>query len=456
MSSKSFHQSLESAKQHLFSGRVRQAIELLSELEKQSQQDALQLQNIAEMYVHCGQHERAGKCYARSVELRPSDPACVYNLATSKLALGELEEAETLFTRVIKLKPDDYGAWLNRSSLKKQTRENNHVEQLKYVKAHLEADDPGQIPICYALAKELEDLGHYEDSFAFLQEGSHQRRLRLQYDVRDDEEVMQRIARRFKPELLQGPHPQHDTQRPVFILGLPRSGTTLVDRIVSSHSQVASLGEHDTLAYALMQQIGEASGKQELVEQSASIDFAELGRRYCDGIEGYGNPAARLIDKTPQNFLYLGLIHLALPGAKIIHLRRKPLDSCYAIYKTLFRAGYPYSYSLQDMGRYYIAYHRLMEHWRRHIPGGFLDVDYEKLVGDQENQSRRIFDYLELDWEDAALDFHHRSEPVATASAAQVRQPIYHSSVNRWRCYERQLKPFAGKLREHGIEIDPV
>ena len=162
----------------------------------------------------------------------------------------------------------------------------------------------------------------------------------------------------------------------------------------------------------------------------------------------------RLIDKTPQNFLYLGLIHLSMPGARVIHLRRNPMDECYAIYKTLFRAGYPFSYSLQETGRYYIAYSRLMKHWRSTIPGSFLDVDYEQLIFDQEGETRRILDYLELDWEEGCLYFHRHSGPAATASAAQVRQPIYSSSVGLWRRYEKQLTPFAGKLREHGIEID--
>ncbi len=189
-----------------------------------------------------------------------------------------------------------------------------------------------------------------------------------------------------------------------------------------------------------------------MIRRSAQFDFAALGRRYCRGIEGFGNPAARLVDKTPQNFLYIGLIRLALPGAKIIHLRRHPMDVCYAIYKTLFRAGYPFSYSLQDVGRYYIAYRRLMDHWREVMPGALLDVDYEQLVANPETQVRRIFEYLELPWEEGCLDFHRRSGPAATASAAQVRQPIYTSSVGLWRRYARQLAPFENKLREHGIE----
>lgn len=448
------HPSLLLARQCLYEGDVGKAIETLSKLEREARNDHFLLQQIAEMFGQCGQFERAGICYARSMALQPSNPDYVHNLAASKIALGKLKEAEALFNRAIKLRPDDYGAWLNRSALKKQTPESNHVEQLKYVKAHLEPDDPGQIQICYALAKEMEDLQQYEESFTFLQEGSVRRRRKLQYQVQEDEESMALIARCFGQELLNSQPPHYDSQRPLFILGLPRSGTTLIDRIVSSHSQVVSLGEHKSLVFALLGEAGGDMGKLDLIERSTQIDFAMLGQRYCNSIDGFGSPAPRLVDKTPLNFLYLGLIHLAMPGARIIHMRRNPMDSCYAIYKTLFRAGYPFSYSLQDVGRYYIAYSRLMEHWRTTIPGAFIDVDYEAVIADQERETRRILDYCGLEWEDACLEFHRHPGPAATASAVQVRQPVYSSSVGLWRKYEKQLTPFANKLREHGIKID--
>jgi tetratricopeptide (TPR) repeat protein len=435
-------------------GEVGHALEVLEEIESRSGNDPVLMQQIAESYMQCGQFERAEKCYGRSVALKPSNPDYVFNLAAAKIALGEIENAESLFNRVIKLNPEDYGAWLNRSALSKQTAQSNHVRQLKFVKEHLGLEDPGNIQICYALAKELEDLQRYDESFQYLQEGSVRRRQGLQYDVQDDVDSMEMIARHFDHELLNSQHRHHATKRPIFVLGLPRSGTTLVDRIISSHSQVASLGETKALVYALSRESGAASGKAELIKKSACIDFAALGSRYCEAIDGYGDPASRLVDKTPLNYLYLGLIFLAMPDAKIIHLRRNPMDSCYAIYKTLFRAGYPFSYSLQDVGRYYIAYRELMDHWRKIIPGSFLDVDYESLVSSQESETRRILEYCGLEWEDACLDFHRHSGPAATASAAQVRQPMYSSSVNLWRKYARQLKPFGMKLQEHGIDID--
>lgn len=446
--------ALNACREHLERGEVAEARDVLKRLEEAAGRDHALLQRIAESYVLCGQHADALRCYARAVELQPDNPRYVYNLASSKIAMGDAGEAEDLLNRVIRLDPEDYDAWQNRSTLRTQTPDDNHVEQLKYVLDHLAPGHPGRVPVSYALAKELEDLGRFDESWQFLQQGAVARRRGMQYDVAADEEAMRLIAEIFDEELLNGPHDSFQTERPVLVLGLPRSGTTLVDRILNAHSQVESLGEINALAFSLMRCADKAEGKSELIRKSAAIEFAALGRLYCEGIAGYGLDAPRLVDKTPLNFLYIGLIHLAMPGAKIIHLRRHPLDSCYAMYKTLFRLGFPFTYSLQDVGRYYIAYRRLMDHWRECLPGRILDVDYEQLVADQEGQTRRILDYCDLQFEEACLAFHRQTGPAATASAAQVRKPIYASSVGRWRSYERQLAPLAGKLREHGIELD--
>lgn len=453
---------LDRSRRQLLEGDVAGAIRTLEALESASLHDPLALQQAAGMFLQCGQHRAAARCHARACELQPDNPDCLYNLATSKTAFGELDEAERLFSRAIELNPRDGGAWLNRSILRRRTAEDNHVAALQRLLGQLPADDPERIQLCFALSRELEDLGRYDESWAYLQQGAHQRRLGMQYDVAQDEAAMAAVARCFDAGVLGAGPEGFACDRPVFILGLPRSGTTLVDRIVSAHSRVGSLGEHPTLALAVTRLAGgsvqpadaEPAAKLALIERSARLDFAELGRQYCRSIEGFGEPAPRLTDKTPQNFLYLGLIHKALPRARVIHLRRHPLDSCYAMYKTLFRAGYPFSYSLQEVGRYYVAYHRLMAHWRGTIAQAFLDVDYEVLVADPAGQARRICDYLGLEWEDGCLAFHRRGGAAATASAVQVRQPIYSSSVGLWRNYARQLAPLADRLRERGIPVD--
>lgn len=424
---------------------------MLSTLEQDAHDSPTQLQAVAECYTHCGKHQDAYRCHARATALAPSDPRYLYNMAASAVAIGRLSEAEDLFSRVIAIEPRDADAWQNRSTLRRQTPEDNHVAALERTLSGLAPGSPGIIALCYALAKELEDLGEYQRSFACLQRGAQARRRQLSYRVDMDLDAMEQIQQAFHADVLRTAPAPDSRPGPIFILGLPRSGTTLVDRILSSHSAVDSLGELNDLPLAVMQVVGGAKDKADLIRKTASADFVALGREYQRRIAGYGSPRAYVIDKTPLNFLYLGIIRLALPNAKVLHLRRHPLDSGYAMYKTLFRMGYPFSYDLEDLGRYIGAYHRLMAHWREHLPGGFLDVDYEELVADQTGVSRRILQACGLSWEPGCEAFHLNPTAVATASAAQVREPIHSRSVRSWRRYETQLQPLVHALRQSGV-----
>jgi hypothetical protein len=313
------------------------------------------------------------------------------------------------------------------------------------------------VPLCYALGKECEDLGRHDQAFDYLQRGARQRRSTLSYSVVDDERVMQRISACFDASRLASvgatgnPDPA-----PIFVMGLPRSGTTLVDRILSSHSSVQSLGEINDLAFAITALAGaaaDATDRLSLIERAAALEPRALGDDYLRRVAGYPRERAKFIDKTPWNFLYLGLIAQALPNARIVHLRRNPMDSCFALYKTLFRDGSPYSYDQGDLARYYLAYHALMQHWRRVLPGRFLEVDYERLVGLPQEAIRELLDHCGLAFEAACLEFHRNATPAATASAAQVREPMHTRSVQLWQRYAVQLAPLANALRAGGLVI---
>ena len=402
--------------------------------------------------MHCAGYAAAARCHERAARLLPADTGALYNLATSCTALGDLERAYDLFTRVIERDPGDAAAWLNRSQLRVWTAGRNHIDGLRAALARLPSGHAAAVPLCYALAKEHEDLGEAAASFAYLRRGADQRRATLAYRVEGDVAAMAQIAVTFDAGLLATAPPPRADERAYFVLGLPRSGTTLVERILGSHSRVGSLGEINNFVYGLMRLATGEGGKRDLIARAARIDFAALGRLYREGIAGYGCDSPALINKTPDNFLYLGLIRLALPGARVVHLRRHPLDSCLAMYKTLFRMGYPYSYSLEDLGHYYLAYHRLMRHWRACLPDAIHEVDYEALVGAQEANSRALLAYCGLAWEPACLEFHRNPAPSATASAAQVRQPLHGRSVQRWRNYAEQLAPLADFLTTHGVD----
>ena len=408
------------------------------------------LQDVGNLYVHLNLHVDAERCYAHAAALAPDDPQTLYNWATCLTALGQLEKAEQLLDRVIALAPHDHDAYYNRSTLRRQTTERNHVGELSH--ALSTSLPPARIAVGYALAKELEDLRHYPESFAALKDAADARRRVLNYRVEDDVATMAQIARAFSANYCRNSSRAGPEATPIFIVGLPRSGTTLVDRILSSHSQVQSRGESSDLAAILMRLAGPVADKKALVQRATELDAAEVGRSYCARLPRTGAPW--VIDKTPMNFLYLGLIAVAMPRARIIHVRRQPLDVCYAMYKTLFRMAYPFSYDLADLARYYLAYADLMQHWRDVLGARLIEIDYEVLVTDQEHTTRGLLYDCALPWEESCLKFHQNESPTLTASAAQVRKPLYNSSVGLWRHYRQELRPLVERLRVGGVVVE--
>ena len=445
----------------LYCGLGAEARTGLAALERGAQQDARLLTAIANLYSAAGTHTDRLRCALRALELAPTDRSMLANAAAAETACGLIEAAEQHLDELLARHPRDYGAYYRRSVLRRQSADRNHVREMSARLAELPVESAEIVPLCFALAKECEDLGSYLQAGAFLQRGAAQRRRNLSYGVADDEHALQVIAEQFSAgKLAASPPTGTRGATAIFVMGLPRSGTTLVDRILSSHSAVQSLGEINDLAYAIIGQTyasleAEAAppARTELIRRAALLDLPALGDDYLRRVAGYARNRPRFIDKTPWNFLYLGLIAQALPGARIVHVRRDPLDSCFALYKTLFRDGSPYSYDLSDLARYYLAYHRLMEHWRRVLPGKFLDLDYERVVQAQEPATRELLDWCGLPFEAQCLEFHRNTAPAATASAAQVREPLHARSIGNWRHYSAQLQPLIDALRAGGLAV---
>jgi hypothetical protein len=354
----------------------------------------------------------------------------------------------------------DFEAYRNRSDLRRQTSERNHVAALRRLQAQTLTDWRGAVQVHYALAKEYEDLGDYGASFAQLQHGSRLRRANLRYDIATDLATVDWIIEAFPaaatPELDAAAGAR--APGPIFILGLPRSGSTLVERILGRHSRVHAAGELQSLALAIVDSARQRAGpaplsRRELIERSSQLDFGALGRDYLARARASGAAGECFIDKMPLNFLYCGLIGRALPQARIVHVHRHPMAACYAMYKTLFEDAYPFSYDLSELGRYYLAYRRLMQHWMQSMPGQIHELRYESMVADQRGETQRLLDFCGLDWEDACAHFQENPDPSTTASASQVRQPIYDSSVAQWRHYGDQLSELRRLLVEGGIDV---
>ncbi len=401
--------------------------------------------------------------YDHAIALGGADPHLLFNRASVRRFLGDLEGAEADYDRVITLKPADYEAYINRSDLRVQTPQRNHVAQLEALLSGNSADWHGEVQILFALAKEYEDLGEYAKSFTRLRRGAQRRRQHLKYDVATDVETVEWIIEAFPtgptgPAGPTGPTAAAGDEAPIFIVGLPRSGTTLVERILGSHSAVTPAGELDCFALALVDAARARSGRaqlprRELVAASAGVDFAVLGADYLRRAHAAFGGGGRFTDKMPLNYLYCGLIHRALPNARIVHVTRDPMAVGYAMYKTLFKSGYPFSYDLGEIGRYYGAYRRLMQHWQRTMPGVIHELRYENLVADSEAETRRLLAFCGLEWEAGCAAFHRNPTATTTASASQVRRPIYTSSVAQWRHYEAELAPLKQAIAAAGIAV---
>ena len=463
-------------------GRSRDACETAAAAQRSAPSDPVLLDAIGTLFSQVNEPRLALAAYNQAIALAPHQPHFLFNRATVRRYLGELTEAERDYDHVIALRPDDYEAYKNRSELRTQTQNSNHTTALESVLASGAPGWAGEVELRYALAKEYEDLGQYEQSFQQLQRGSRLRRDHLRYDVSNDVATVEWIMEAFPGSGLApretsdsddttprtvaanfvGTYPRESTHAPsgpIFIVGLPRSGSTLIDRILSSHSAVHSAGELPHFALAVVdnvrRQIGGAQlPRKELVARSAQSDFAALGRNYLARTRAGGVDAARFTDKMPLNYLYCGLIQRALPNARIIHVTRQPMAACYAIYKTLFKDGYPFSYDFAELAQYYAAYRRLMQHWEATLPGRIHHVSYEALVADQIGATRRLLDFCDLAWENACVEFHQNPAPTTTASAVQVRRRIYDTSVSQWRNYETQLAPLRAHLTAAGIDCN--
>ena len=422
-------------------GRVKEAADDLIGMEKKAWHDAGWLGRLAEAWSHCGNFEASARCARRAVELAPQNTAYRFALSSAMIALGELTGAAAQLKEVIRLDPADYDARYNLATLRKPTPENSQINEINEILRSRRVMGLGRVQLNYALAHEHEALGQFEQSFNALKAGADERRAGMAYRVERDVDRMAAIRATFDESYVQDERVGAVGDGPIFILGLPRSGSTLVDRIISAHHEVESLGELNDFPVALTALCREQYPDMDLMSAAARLDPSVLGQLYLDRIAERAVGRGYKIDKSPLNFLYIGLIAKALPKARIIHMRRDPMDNAFAMYKTLFRMGYPFSYDFSDIAAYVSAKDSLMAHWREILPGRVLDVDYENVVAEQEAETRRILDYLGLPWDPACLDFHQNASPSATASAAQVRQPLYSSSVGKWKQYSAQLQP---------------
>jgi len=393
-------------------------------------------------------HGLAAELYRRATTLARSDGQIWYNLASAERSLGNLDAAVAACDEALRHEPGRYPALLLRSELRRATAASNHVDALK-ARVMREPDGPGRMFAAYALGKELHDLERYDEAFASFALGADLRRRSMRYDVAADEAKLARIRQAYDQVGYPIPADSGGGARHIFIIGLPRSGTTLTERILGSLAHVRSNGETENFSRSLLR--GAASAGADVFERCARADDTVVAAEY-DRLAGRGD-GGTIIEKLPMNYLYAGAIARAMPDARLIWVRRHPVDSCFAMYRTLFGEAYPFTYSFGDLARYYAAFDRLMKHWQASLGERLFAVDYERLVADPAAVGEEVARHCGLQWEAGAVDITRNRTASTTASAAQVREPIYARSAGLWRKYERHLAPLVDLLRIQGVEV---
>ncbi|MFQ5785014.1 MAG: sulfotransferase [Alphaproteobacteria bacterium] len=453
--------------------------------------------NLGNILKDRGDFDAALACYARALEIAPDYVAAEFNRGVALTGLGRLDEAEASCRRALALRPDDADAHNNLGNVLRfkgrldeaaaayeralelrpdfASARNNLAEFRKF-----EKDDPGfaalealkgrdrlapheAISLRFALGKMYADIGDHDRAFANYREGNvlraHEaarqgRVFRADEHARYVDAVITTFGADFFARAASG---GAESDRPVFIVGMPRSGTSLVEQILASHPQVYGAGELPEIGLIAGRIAGQTGSAYPV--GAAALDATtrrRLGEAYLERVAAAAGDARRVTDKLPANFLHLGLIALILPGARVVHCRRDPRDTCLSCYFHDFYQGNEFSNDLADLGAYWRDYRRLMTHWRETLPLAVIDVDYEALVADQEAESRRLVAFCGLEWDARCLDFHKTERTVRTSSTLQVRKAIFTGSVGRWRAYASHLAPLNAALGEGEDENGPA
>lgn len=402
------------------------------------------------IFAESGYPQKAEEAYQQALVLDPNLISAYLGRGHLRMENGDMKGAEADFRHALTLDEGNLGARLALAQVRKVKEGDENMAALIAEAAKIETlPETKAMPLHFALGKCYEDTKQYDLAFPHYQEGCRLKRKRIEYSADNTDLTGRNIQAVFSKENIDRLRGEGCTSElPILVLGMPRSGTTLTETILASHPMVYGAGElQDILEVANMPGGGVGPGYPLNLQGITQAELKHLGEHYVTGLQARAPGSPRITDKMPANFNSLGLIHLMLPNAKIVHVMRNPVDTCLSCYTRMFNKSQYQSYDLAEIGRYYRNYAQLMQHWRNVLPAGaFYEIQYEDIVADQEGQARALLEYCGLEWDDACLDFHKTERNIRTASVTQVRQPIYKTSIEKWRHYEKHLGPLLDAL----------
>jgi len=413
--------------------------------------------SLGRAFASLGRIDEAVWHYQHVLARHPDDAETHNELGTVLKFQGRFDDAAAHYRSAIAIRPFYAQAHYDRAEMKKFHRGDPDLSALELLAEYAALPPNEAVYVHFAMAKALEDCEEFDRAFEHLRKGNDLKRRQIDYNETGVDRCFQRIADVFDRSLMERFENEGDSSStPIFVVGMPRSGSTLVEQILSSHPGVYGAGEVKDLDAAIDTVLGARGQRLQYPDCVPELDgdtLREIARVYSTRLRARAGAYVRIVDKLPVNFIHIGLIHLMLPNAKIIYTARDPVDTCLSCYSRLFTEGQQFSYDLGELGRFFRRCDTLMAHWRSVLPPGrILDVRYEDVVDDLEGQARRLVDYCGLPWDERCLHFQYNKRAVSTASSVQVRKPLFRSSLERWRRYETGLAPLLDELRgaHHG------